>query len=175
MDSLATEKHDTEKIKILVLIENESFNLKEKQKLFHLIRTLENYLNDTDCLNSNIFKGQILITITTVLIITNCKNDHPLMFLNFVNNILIEHIKNTNNYNNVYLREICCKCLEELENEYPGLLFNLLGKKSLDMLENKDNYGGETKSIANYSMISMKNKKEIPVYDKKIDLESKLF
>lgn len=94
--------------------------------------------------------------------------------MNFVNNILVEHIKNTNNYNNIYLREICCKCLEELENEYPGLLFNLLGKKSIDMLENKDNYGGDNKSN-NLSVVTQKTRRDIPVYDKKIDLESKIY
>ena len=161
IDTLNNEKQEIEKIKYLILIENEAINLKDNPFLFDkLLRMLEEFLYDTDTINKNMLKGQILITITTILIITECKDKEPGIFLNFVNSILIEHIKNVNNYSNVYLRDICCKCLEELENEYPGLLFTLLGKKSLEMLENKDNYGHENKS--SYTVFTSVLKKDFP-------------
>ncbi len=147
--------------------------------MFHLLRVLENYLNDTDSLNSNILKGQILMTTTTILILVNAKEDYPQIFLNFLDNILIEHIKNTNNYSNIYLRQVCCQCLEELENQYPGLLFALMGKKTIDIISINYTSAPEDKSI--YSRSAAKNLStysrgtEIPVIDsKKIELESNI-
>lgn len=134
-----------------------------------MFKLFENLVTDSDALNSNIFKGQILMTSTTILILTNAKDEIPNIFLNFINNVLIEHIKNTNNYANIYLRQISCQCLEELENEYPGLLFNLLGKKSLDYLNVKETFN-DNKSITTSK--STKAKNELPVFDKKLDLES---
>ena len=136
-----------------------------------MFKLFENLITDSDALNSNIFKGQILMTSTTILILTNSKDEFPNIFLNFINNVLIEHIKNTNNYANIYLRQISCQCLEELENEYPGLLFTLLGKKSLDYLNVKESFN-DNKSISTSK--STKNKNELPVFDKKLDLESRL-
>ena len=138
------------------------------------MRIFENYLNDTDCLNSNILKGQILMTTTTILIILNAKEDHPQIFLNFVDNILIEHIKNTNNYSNIYLRQVSCQCLEELENEYPGLLFSLMGKKTIDLLDISGNSSNDDKSMAmSISGKSLKSRQSMHVFDnKRIELEN---
>lgn len=123
-------------------------------------------------MNSNIFKGQILITTTTILILLNAKEEFPQLFYNFVDNILIEHIKNTNNYLNIYIRQISCQCLEELETEYPGMLFSLMGKKTIDILEIKENNKDDEKSVrSRKTMRSSAN--EIPSIDnKKIELES---
>ena len=111
------------------------------------------------------------MTATTILILTNAKEEHPNLFLNFTNNVLIEHIKNTNNYANIYLRQIACQCLEEIEIEYPGLLFSLLGKKSIDYLSVKEIFN-DNKSTNTQK--TGKTKNELPVFDKKLDLESKL-
>lgn len=177
IEALGTEKLDTDKIKTLILIEKEALLLKDKKKLFSFFQILTNFLNDTDCLNSNIFKGQILMTATTVLILTNCKEEVPQIFLSFINNILVEHLKNTNNYSNIYLRQICCQCLEELENEYPGLLFNLMGQKAIDTILNKTPSPILTTSNESKTLLSSKGKPiiNIPVPNKKIKLESKIF
>jgi hypothetical protein len=136
-------------------------------------------------LNSNILKGQILMTTTTILILLKAKEEYSQIFLNFVDNILIEHIKNTNNYANIYLRQVSCQCLEELENEYPGLLFALMGKKTIDILNLKDftkEGTSDDKSVSgrSISMMSSKNigtrseRSEMPFFDnKRIELESK--
>jgi hypothetical protein len=125
------------------------------------------------------------MTTTTILILLNAKEEYPQIFLNFVDNILIEHIKNTNNYANIYLRQVSCQCLEELENEYPGLLFALMGKKTIDILNLKDfskdgSYDDKSVSGRSISMMSSKNmgtrseRGEMPFFDnKRIELESK--
>jgi hypothetical protein len=114
------------------------------------------------------------MTSTTILILLNAKEEFPQLFYNFVDNILIEHIKNTNNYSNIYIRQISCQCLEELETEHPGLLFPLMGKKTIDILEIKENLKDDEKSVrSRRTMRSSAN--EIPSIDnKKIELESKI-
>lgn len=112
---------------------------------------------------------------TTLLILINAKEDLSNIFFNFVDNILIELMKNTNNYSNIYLRQISCLCLDELEKEYPGLLFSLMGKKVLDIVDLKDSSRDENKSEISKSVKSSKtNKSNIPVIDNKIELESNI-
>jgi hypothetical protein len=125
----------------------------------------------SDDMSNLIFKGQILMTSTTILILTNAKDDLTNIFLNFINNILIDLIKKTNDHEKIYLRQIACQCLEELEIEYPGLLFSLLGKKCLDFLCVKESFN-DTKSITTTK--TSKSKSEFPVFDKKLDRESKI-
>jgi len=177
IESLSNEKSDTDKIKALIRLEQDIPMIIDKSKLLHIFRIFENFLNDTDCLNSNILKGQILMTATTILILLNSKEKYSQIFLNFVDNILIEHIKNTNNYANIYLRQVSCQCLEELENEYPGLLFALMGKKTIDILELNDYSKDDDKSVSSKSKFSVKlNKNEMAAFEsKRIDLESKTF
>ena len=71
------------------------------------------------------------------------------------------------------MRQISCQCLEELETEYPGLLFSLMGKKTIDILEIKENNNDDEKSVrSRRTMRSSAN--EIPSIDnKKVELESK--
>ena len=168
VETLTTDKSEPDKIKALIILEQEVLSTNNNQR-FQMFRIFDNFLNDS--LSSNILKGQILMTGTTIFILTNAKEEHTGIFLNFVNNILVEHIKNTNNYSNIYLRQVSCQCLEELENEYPGLLFSLLGKKTVDLIESKESYFNDTKSFSASVKIS-KNKNDIPVYDKKIELEN---
>lgn len=116
------------------------------------------------------------MTATTLLILINGKDELSNIFFNFVDNILIELIKNTNNYTNIYLRQISCLCLDELEKEYPGLLFSLMGKKVLDIVDLKENPMDDGKVESTRSVKSYKtNKSNIPVIDNKIELESNIF
>lgn len=144
-------------------------------RILQIFRIFENYLNDSEYLNhSNIVKGQILMTATSILILINAKDELSNIFFNFIDNVLIEFIKNTNNYTNIYLRQISCLCLDELETEYPGLLFSLMGKKFLDIVDLKDSPKGDKKSDIGKSVKSVRtNKSEIPILDNKIELESK--
>jgi hypothetical protein len=137
-----------------------------------LFRIFEDLLGDTDS-NSNILKGQTLMTATTILMLIDSKDEYPTIFMNFVDNILIEFIKNTNNYANIYLRQVACQCLEELENEYPGLLFALMGKRTIDLLEIGDFKDDDKSKLSKSKKSSKTNRNEMPVYDKKIELESK--
>jgi hypothetical protein len=117
------------------------------------------------------------MTTTTILILLCAKDEYPHIFLNFVDNVLIENIKNTNNYANIYLRQVSCQCLEELENEYPGLLFSLMGKKTIDIL-NLNCYMDDNKSVSSKSVNTKakSSKSDIPVFDnKRIELESNNF
>jgi len=114
------------------------------------------------------------MTATSLLILINAKDDLSNIFFNYVDNILIELIKNTNNFTNIYLRQISCLCLDELEKEYPGLLFSLMGKKVLDIVDLKENPRDDEKMETSKSAKSYKtNKSNIPVIDNKIELESK--
>jgi hypothetical protein len=172
IESLCNDKQDTDKIRALIMLEQEIHKIKDKNRLYNLFRIFENILNDTDCINSNLLKGQILMSMTTILIIINAKDEFTNIFINFVDNILIEHIKNTNNYSNIYLRQIVCQCLEELETEYPGLMFNLMGRKTIDLLEIKD-YSEIDEKVSEKSKKTFRtNKSSIPVFDKRIELES---
>ena len=113
------------------------------------------------------------MTATSILILINAKEELSNIFFNFVDNILIETIKNTNNYTNIYLRQISCLCLEELETEYPGLLFSLMGKKFLDICDLKENPKENSRLDISRTHKNDKSKKnEIPVFDNKIELES---
>ena len=114
------------------------------------------------------------MTATVLLILMNAKEELSNIFFNFVDNILIELIKNTNNYTNIYLRQISCLCLDELETEYPGLLFSLMGRKTLDIVDLKISTKDDNKSESSKSLKTSKisNKNEMPVFDKKIELES---
>ena len=112
------------------------------------------------------------MTTTTILILLNAKEEYTGIFLNFVDNILIEHIKNTNNYSNIYLRQISCQCLEELENEYPGLLFSLMGKKTIDILDFQDSISNDDRSVWSKS-VNKSTSSRVGVFDnKRIDLEN---
>ncbi len=111
------------------------------------------------------------MTATSLLILINAKEELSNIFFNFVDNILIELIKNTNNYTNIYLRQIACLCLDELEKEYPGLLFSLMGKKVLDIVDLKDSPKDDNARMdINRSIKSSKS--HIPVIDNKLELES---
>jgi hypothetical protein len=128
----------------------------------------ENLLNDDT--NTTLLKGQVLMSMTTILIVSNAKKGFTNVFMNFINNILIEHLKNTNNYSNVYLRQICCYCLEELETEYPLILFCLMGKKTIELLEIRENDLDEKASQR--SKITKQSSSKLPEFDKKIELGS---
>lgn len=115
------------------------------------------------------------MTSTAILILINAKEEFSNIFINFVDNILIEHIKNTNNYSNIFIRQVACQCLEELETEYPGVLFSLMGKKTIDLLDIKEYSKDDNKSISAKSKRSLKStRSEVPVYDKRIELESNI-
>jgi hypothetical protein len=172
IESLCNDKQDTDKIRALIMLEQEIHKIKDKNRLYNIFRIFENILNDTDCINSNVLKGQILMSMTTILIIINAKDEFTNIFLNFVDFILIEHIKNTNNYSNIYLRQIACQCLEELETEYPGLLFNLMGKKTIELLDIRE-FSEIDEKVSEKSRKTVRtNKSAIPVFDKRIELES---
>jgi hypothetical protein len=107
------------------------------------------------------------------MILINAKEEFTNIFLNFINNILIEHIKNTNNYSNVYLRQIACHCLEEFETEYPGILFGLMGKKTIDLLEIRENSDIDEKASQKSRFTGKSVNSKVPELDKKVDLGSK--
>jgi len=174
IELMNSEKRESEKIKAMIMIEDIDW-LYDKNtnaiKLHRVYTLFEKHLNESE--NSNLLKGQILITATNIIILINAKDDYYILFLNFINNILIENIKKVNTYHNIYLRQISCHCLEELETQYPGLLFSLMGSKTLDLINQSQNISDDL-SVSS-SKISHKTKMtEIPVYDKKIELESKL-
>lgn len=191
LNTLQVEKSESEKIKILILIEKEISKVKDKNNVYTLVTLLSNYYYDIDNFSTNIFRGQILITLTSILIIYNYAELLPNLFINFVNNVLIENIKNINDFKNIYIREISLYCLQEIETEYPGILFNLLGSKIEDVLSNSNNNNvsnnpNENKSIA-YSLAASNiifynsksndfyfGKNSLSVNDKIQQIESKL-
>ena len=169
VNNLNTEKNESEKIKLLILLEKESINflnvIKENTLIINILfEYLTNCLNDIEAHSSNILKGQILISATSILILINAKANFIDVFLNFINNILIEYLKDINNIQNLYLREVSCHCLEELEVEYPGILINLLGNKFKDITSDNDNLYKSNKQNGNVNH-----------NDKIISLESKYF
>lgn len=125
------------------------------------------------------------MTATSLLILTGMKDlqdkDYFQIFKDFINNILVQLIHNTNNQTNVFLRQIACQCLEELETEYPGLLFSLMGKKTIEMLKIKDANLNNTSIKDNISQVSnarfstFSSKTNVTVNDKKIELESNYY
>jgi hypothetical protein len=112
------------------------------------------------------------MSLTSILILTNAKEEFSQIFLNFINNILIEHIKNTNNFSNIYLRQISCHCLEELETEYPGILFSLMGRKTIDLLEIREYHDSDEKASTKSKLTGVTNMSKVPELDKKIELGS---
>lgn len=169
VNNLNTEKNESEKIKLLILLEKESINflnvIKEHTSIIKILfEFLTNCLNEIEAHSSNILKGQILISATSILILINAKANFIDVFLNFINNILIEYLKDINNIQNLYLREVSCHCLEELEVEYPGILINLLGNKFKDITSDNDNLYKSNKQNGNANH-----------NDKIISLESKYF
>lgn len=143
---LTSENTESIKINTLILLEQEYTIIDDKTKTTAIFKLLDN-LYGTDSSSTPLLKGQILLTTTTLLILLNTKDKHIHIFTNFINNILLELIKNTNNHSNAYLRETACKCLEELENEYPGILFSVLGKKTLLLFENDMNEHNSSSSM----------------------------
>ena len=143
---LTSENTESIKINTLILLEQEYTIIDDKTKTTAIFKLLDN-LYSTDSSSTPLLKGQILLTTTTLLILLNTKDKHIHIFTNFINNILLELIKNTNNHSNAYLRETACKCLEELENEYPGILFSMLGKKTLLLFENDMNEHNSSSSM----------------------------
>ena len=131
IEVLTSDKPETDKNKSLILLEQDFQIVQDKGKIYNLFKVFEECFNQTEFSCTPILKGQILMTGTTLLILLNAKEEHNLIFVSFINNILIEHIKNTNNVSNLYLRQVACQCLEEIENEYPGILFSLMGRKSV--------------------------------------------
>ena len=70
------------------------------------------------------------------------------------------------------MRQIACQCLEELETEYPGILFSLMGKKTIDLLEIRD-FNDNDEKVSEKSKKSYRStRSNVPVFDKKIELES---
>lgn len=151
VEVLTGDKHETDKIKSLILLEQDFQIVQDKGKIYNLFKIFEECFNQSEFVCTPILKGQILMTGTTLLILLNAKDEHNLIFVNFINNVLIEHIKNTNNVSNLYLRQISCQCLEEIENEYPGIMFSLMGRRTLEIFENFSfcnvNGNNEMKSI----------------------------
>jgi hypothetical protein len=144
------------------------------RRVYNIFRIFENILNDVDSY-SNLLKGQVLMSMTTIIIVINAKEEFTNIFLNFINNILIELIKNTNNYINIYLRQIACYCLEELETEYPCILFSLMGRKTIDLLEIGGLYDIDEKASQKSKFTGRTNASKVPELDKKVELGSKCF
>ena len=151
VEVLTGDKPETDKIKSLIVLEQDFQIVQDKGKIYNLFKIFEECFNQSEFVCTPILKGQILMTGTTLLILLNAKDEHNLIFVNFINNVLIEHIKNTNNVSNLYLRQISCQCLEEIENEYPGIMFSLMGRRTLEIFENfsfcNANGNNEMKSI----------------------------
>lgn len=186
IEVLTSDKSESDKIKSLILLEQDFQIIQDKGKIYNLFKIFEECINQTEFSCTPILKGQILMTGTTLLILLNAKEEHNLIFVSFINNILIEHIKNTNNVSNLYLRQVSCQCLEEIENEYPGIMFSLMGRRTLEIFENFSfNVNGsnttENKSMKsaslsvntrrNYSLITNNNNNEFQKIEyKKIEL-----
>ena len=185
IEVLTSDKPETDKNKSLILLEQDFQIVQDKGKIYNLFKVFEECFNQTEFSCTPILKGQILMTGTTLLILLNAKEEHNLIFVSFINNILIEHIKNTNNVSNLYLRQVACQCLEEIENEYPGILFSLMGRRTLEIFENYSLNGNNTENKSmksaslsvntrrNYSLITNNNNNEFQKIEyKKIELSN---
>lgn len=62
---------------------------------------------------------KVLSTLTTILIMLDVKERQPLAFESFVE-LLFDIVSNVNSSSDRVLRGKACKCLQELEETYPG-------------------------------------------------------
>jgi len=75
---------------------------------------------------TNWFKGQLLVTLTTVFIVLDVYQHDHRCFLDLVV-VLLTYIFKPNKRSDQSLRQNACECLRELELMYPGLLEDLVG------------------------------------------------
>ncbi|XP_071816733.1 AP-5 complex subunit beta-1-like isoform X2 [Apostichopus japonicus] len=74
---------------------------------------------------STFLKSQILVCMTTILLTGDQLRDQQSLFLD-VTNLLFDIISKVNQGTDRALRETACQCLEEIENNYPGVLMHKL-------------------------------------------------
>ena len=153
-----SEKH---KISELVKLEQCNFILKIEARLSIFFQFLHDNFN-SNC--TDIYKAQLILTGTTVIVFLEGTAAFPKVAFNFINFILLDLIKNTRNYQNAYLRKIACQSLEELEINVPGLLLPILGIKN-DLLTAIGLVLNETEERENTT--------EIPHFNRKLEIKSK--
>lgn len=135
VEQFLIEKNENEKIKILNVIENEisyDKSIINNSDIYNLFDAMSTILIEDSHYTTHL-KIQILIYLTSFIIILDLKSKNESAFVNYLNHFLIDYIKDSNQVYNIYIKETVCICLIQIEDEYPGILISLLGRRLNDI------------------------------------------
>nr|XP_054749806.1 AP-5 complex subunit beta-1-like [Lytechinus pictus] len=114
----------SENVKVMllgVLQEHTSVLLLYPDSVEQVVGSLTNIYQQLHHDISALFKGQLLVAITTIMLDCNQLEEHSRNFLQVVD-ILLDVVSKVNGSKDRVLRGIACECLKEIETIHPGLL-----------------------------------------------------